>query len=84
MKEILKKIKEKVEVHFFMNGDIFEGEWKNDKKNGKGIKYYINGDREMGDFENDKRVGNHVALYTNGRIISSIYTGQEDENYIRP
>ena len=31
-------------------GDIYEGEWKNGKQEGKGIYYYNYGDREMGDY----------------------------------
>ena len=37
---------------YYKNGDRYEGDWKNDKKEGKGIYYYKNGDREMGDFSN--------------------------------
>ena len=29
----------------YNNGDKYEGEWKNDKREGKGIYYYNNGDK---------------------------------------
>ena len=48
-------------------------EYKNDKKEGKGIYYYNNGDREMGNYLNDKRIGKHVKLHADGSITSKVY-----------
>ncbi len=39
------------------NGDKYEGEFKNDKKNGYGIYFYDDGDKYEGVFENDKKKG---------------------------
>ena len=44
----------------------YEGEFKNDKKDGKGIYYYKNGDREMGDYSNGKKIGKHIILKNDG------------------
>ena len=55
------------------NGDRYEGDWKNDKKEGKGIYYYNNGDREMGDYLYGKPIGKHVKLHNNGNITSYNY-----------
>ncbi len=41
----------------FFNGDIYEGFWENDKKNGKGRMIYINSGTYVGDFIEDKRNG---------------------------
>ena len=30
---------------YYNNGNRYEGDWKNDKKEGKGIYYFNNGDR---------------------------------------
>ena len=49
-------------------GDIYEGEWRNDKKEGKGIYYFSNGDRGMGDYYNDDPIGKHVKLTKNGDV----------------
>lgn len=34
----------------FANGDIYEGEWREDKKQGKGSNLYCNGDHYEGEF----------------------------------
>ena len=36
-------------------GDRYEGEWRNDKKEGKGIYYYKDGNIYEGDYRNDKK-----------------------------
>lgn len=40
-----------------INGDSYEGEYMNDKKNGKGIYIWKNGSKYEGNFENDYRHG---------------------------
>ena len=55
------------------DGDRYEGDYKNDNPEGKGIYYYKNGDREMGDYLNGKKIGKHVKLKMNGEIISNNY-----------
>ena len=37
----------------FKNGDKYEGDWKNDIKEGKGIYFFNNGDKYEGDFKNN-------------------------------
>jgi len=32
-------------IYFYQNGDQYEGEWKNDKRNGIGTLYLLNGDK---------------------------------------
>ena len=54
-------------------GDRYEGEWRNDKKEGKGIYYYNNGDRMMGDYYNDKPIGKHAVLTKNGEVYTNNY-----------
>ena len=41
---------------------IYEGKFKNNRREGKGIYYYVNGDREMGDYSNENQIGKHVML----------------------
>jgi len=52
---------------------IYEGEWKNDKQEGKGIYYYASGDRRMGDYHNGNPIGRHAILTKNGEILSKDY-----------
>ena len=47
---------------FYDNGERYEGEFKNSKKNGKGIMYYNDGGRYEGDWINKKREGKGNAL----------------------
>ena len=45
---------------YYNNGDIYEGDWKNDEKEGKGTEYYnrddqFKGDKYVGDWKNCKK-----------------------------
>ena len=55
------------------NGDRYEGDYKNGKREGKGIYYYKNGDREMGDWKDGKKKGKHVKLCENGEVKTEDY-----------
>jgi antitoxin component YwqK of YwqJK toxin-antitoxin module len=44
----------------------YEGEFKNNKREGKGIFYYNNGDRYEGDYKNDKREGKGILYFNDG------------------
>ena len=57
---------------YYHNGDRYEGDLRNDKKEGKGI-YYYHGDRSMGDYYNNKQVGKHVMLTNNGEVKINNY-----------
>ena len=48
------------------NNGRYEGEMKNDKREGKGIMYYDSGDRYEGDWENGKREGKGIYYYNDG------------------
>ncbi|CAF4191791.1 unnamed protein product, partial [Adineta steineri] len=41
-------------VHTYENGSRYEGEWKNQKRHGKGTFYYANGNTYTGDWVDDK------------------------------
>lgn len=45
-----------------MNGDRYEGEWRNGRMHGKGVKVMANGDVYNGTWENDKAEGNGVKV----------------------
>ena len=44
----------------YNNGDIFEGEFENEERNGHGIIKYFNGDIFEGEFKNDERNGHAI------------------------
>ena len=52
----------------FTNGDIYEGEFKNDKFEGKGLFRFVNGSTYQGDFKDDKREGRGIFRFANGDV----------------
>ena len=54
------------EEYLFPNGDRYDGELKDEKRNGKGIYYYANGDRYDGEWKDDKRNGKGIFYCSNG------------------
>jgi hypothetical protein len=50
----------------YQNGDIYEGEWKNDLREGKGKNIYANGNVYEGEWKNDLRNGIGVIKYPGG------------------
>ena len=51
-----------------MNADkeSYSGEWKQDKKEGKGVKVWNNGDKYDGEWKNDLREGKGTHCFSNG------------------
>ena len=58
---------------YYINGDRYEGDFKNDKPDGKGIYYFKNGNREMGDYLNGKKVKKHVKMDNSGTVTTNCY-----------
>ena len=58
---------------FFKNGNKYEGNFDDDKINGKGIFYYNNGNKYNGNFKNGKFNGNGIFSYYNGDIYDGEY-----------
>ena len=71
---ILNNKRELKGIMLYNDGARYEGEWKDDKKNGKGIyisPHYFNCEKNIGlkyegEFLNDKFEGFGIALYSNG------------------
>ena len=57
----------------YFNGDLFEGRWENDKKNGIGRLEYANLGVYTGDLVEDKRVGKG-RFYD--KVKDEIYEGE--------
>ena len=47
-------------LYFYKSGDKYEGDFKDDKKNGKGIYYFKNGNKYEGQFKNNFREGKGI------------------------
>ena len=45
---------------------IYDGEWKNGFKEGKGIEYYNDGDIYEGDYKKGKKEGKGIYYWKNG------------------
>ena len=42
-------------IHTYENGDVYEGDWSNDKRHGNGkYTFFANGDIHEGKWDNDK------------------------------
>ena len=59
-------IKEGFAVMYYSNGDVYEGNWKNNLKQGYGIMKYSNGNIYEGDWEKDKKNYYGKMSYMNG------------------
>ena len=62
----------------------YEGEIKNDKKEGKGIFYWNNGNRYEGDFRNDKIEGKGIYYFNSGdRMMGDYYNDKPVGKHVR-
>ena len=44
-------------IMYYLNGDRYAGQWRNDRRKGKGTIVMSNGDKYTGSFKNDQRHG---------------------------
>jgi hypothetical protein len=56
----------------YPNGDIYDGQWSHNKKNGYGVQKFAKGDIYKGNWVNDKMHGQGEILHADG----SRYEGQ--------
>lgn len=59
-----KKQREGTGKFSYLNGDVYEGEWKYDKRHGTGKIKFSNGDIYEGEWKNDKKDGVGEIIYT--------------------
>lgn len=53
-------------TYFYPDGDKFEGTFRNELKNGRGVYYFRYGGRFEGIFKDDQENGKGVLFYTDG------------------
>ena len=50
-------------IYTYPSGNIYKGEWKNNKRHGIGVCHFKDRSTREGTFENDKEIG--VSIHTN-------------------
>ena len=56
----------------YKDGRLFEGEWKNNKREGNGFERYADGDVYEGEFKNDKKEGKGIYVFAS----RAVYEGE--------
>ena len=56
----------------YANKDVYDGEWKNDRKEGRGTMNYHNGDVYEGEFSKGKLHGKGTYTYASGDVSKAI------------
>jgi hypothetical protein len=54
--------------YVYINGDVYEGDYKNGKKEGKGKYVFVNGNVYEGDWKNGVMEGKGKMVYINGNV----------------
>ncbi len=64
-------------------GEMYEGEWKCDRRHGSGVHYYADGRADVCSYENNAVVGegtrwscSQVMLLVDGRVCSRLSVGE--------
>ena len=60
-------------------GDVYEGDWKNDQRTGKGILKYHDGDVYEGEFNKGKKEGKGTMKYKDAYLKENGKTIKEKE-----
>ena len=64
-------------MYTWANGNTYEGDYKDDRRNGRGVFTFANGDKYEGDFRDDKRHGVGAYNWANGSIYVGEYRDDE-------
>ena len=59
-----------------MNGNRYEGDWRNNKTHGRGTLYFANGDKCEGDWREDRLVGRGKG-WAEGRQMKCYWDGND-------
>jgi hypothetical protein len=63
----------------FADGNVYEGEWKADKREGRGIERYANGGGYEGEFKASKKEGRGIYRYADGGVYEGEYKANKRE-----
>ena len=70
---------------FFNNGDRYEGDWKNNVYEGKGIYFWKDGRKYEGNWKNDKKEGVgifYLLMVIDMMVIGKMINKKEKESFI--
>ena len=81
--QVVNNLQEGIGTFYYTSDSIYEGEWKNGKKEGKG-KFYCNkepfdGDRYEGNWKNDKQDGKGTYFFKDGDIYDGNWKDGKQE-----
>ena len=67
-------------VFYYVNGDKYDGDFKDNKLNGYGTLYYKNGNKYEGEWKNNKKNGKGLFLFSNdlkyeGEFKNNLFDG---------
>lgn len=66
----------------YPNGDAYEGEWREDMREGFGVQRFIKGDAYEGEWLIDKMHGKGILLHADGSIYEGLWEhGQKKEGF---
>ena len=63
------------------NGDVYEGEWKEDVCDGKGVLITANGDKYEGEFSMGVKEGQGRKVWTNGDVYEGSWRGGQQDGH---
>jgi len=65
----------------YSSGDIYEGEWNNDVKEGYGVVKWLAGDKYEGTWSNEKKHGKGKMVYSTGDIYEGEWSNGVEDGY---
>ena len=66
----------------FTNGEYYEGNFKNNCRNGQGIHYYSNGDYYDGEWQNDRRIGRGRVFQKDGSKLNGLFIEDQADGQV--
>ncbi|XDD51042.1 hypothetical protein AB3N59_04485 [Leptospira sp. WS92.C1] len=71
-------------IYVYESGEVYSGNFKNDKRHGSGMIQYRDGDRYVGNFLNDKKVGVGKYQFSNGAVFNGRFMedGESAEGFL--
>ena len=67
----------------YADGRVYDGEWKDDKRNGHGIYTFANGDVYDGEWKNDTKNGHGIYTWKNGDVYDGDWKNDKKNGHGR-